>query len=218
MVDDWLHTEGALIQFAGRSLARPGHAQTIWLGDSHVSFLAGGPPRWALVSKRSGDVICWLGPRLMFSIATRGFPTYQIRRLARIAGPRTQLAILLGEIDVRVHLGKAVARGDLDLAFVDEYVRNVADLASRCRRHPVLVVPVPPAGDENLEHQYPKVGALEDRVLAQLALASKLKEAGHAYGVDIFDASRELSLSDGSLRSEFTDDGFHLNARGSKAF
>lgn len=201
----------------------PSGQATIWLGDSHTRFNLGHPEREGRFVRISDADFVWsIGPRLMYSVARRGWPA-DVRMGAafvRRASRRLKLHVcsILGEIDVRVFLGERYATGTLDLSFVAAYVEQCVELARMMHATPVVVVPVPPCGEPDPQHEYPRICNLEQRVAAHQELRRALRESTHSRGVLLFDPTSSLALPSGALRPPLTADGLHLNSPGSDIF
>ena len=205
------------------SRATPSVQATIWLGDSHTRFNLGHPQREGrFVRISDGDFVWSIGPRLMYAVARRGWPADVrmgaafVRRASRRL--RLNVCAVLGEIDVRVFLGERYATDTLDLSFVSAYVARCVELARAMHATPVVVVPVPPYGQPDPQHEYRRICSLEERVAAHQRLRRALRESTDSRGVQLFDPTSRLALPSGALWPALTDDGLHLNPLGSEIF
>ncbi len=197
---------------------------TVWIGDSHGRFNLGQPVVSARLTRASDSDFVWsIGPRLLHSVADRGWPpdvawgSRFLRRPGR--RPLLRLGFVLGEIDVRVFLGKRVESGALDLSFVPAYVARCEKVAGQAGGLAVLVIPVPPSGPPDPLHEFPRVSSLESRVHAHQELREAIHRAASGRPTTrVFDPTPELSSGDGQLEPTFTDDGFHLNSAGAATF
>lgn len=200
------------------------HECDLWIGDSHALFLSGLTPRPYHSPRIAPSVpsrFVWhIGPRLMWSIARKGFPR-GVRRTCGLAGlavrthGRRSLTLVFGEIDVRVHLGTRVGWRPFTSAFV---LRGV-ELAERLRAQRLAVVsPVPPCDIGADNPNFPRVGSLAQRVDAHTRLSSAMRAwHGTTIGrvtVVVIDPACALAADDGSLHSDWTDDGCHTNPAG----
>src|SRR4051812_7599962 len=129
-----------------------GRVRELWIGDSHAVLL--NSPRFpfpVLAPVREGQLAWHVGPLLMHSVATRGFPA-PVERVAAVlhrlpASRQLTCAFAFGEIDVRCHLAPRL-EGGLDTAFVARYVDRVVALTDRIGApRAVIVVPTPPSDD-----------------------------------------------------------------------
>lgn len=190
-----------------------GRPVEMWIGDSHAMSSNRSIVSAAFMTGTDGVVIVRVGPRLMYSLATNGFPAWSMR-IARIAGrmcrPGQILPIFMaGEIDVRVHL---VEHGDRGFGFVQKYVTRCGEFARvlRADRH-FLALPPPPCDVSGFRIWYPVVGSLEERLAVWRSLRDAVTEAAETSGATVLDFSPDVSCPDGSLRPELSDDGAHTN-------
>ena len=197
---------------------------SLWIGDSHSLFF--NQKETAAVLSRAGNAhFVWaLGPRLMWSIGTRGFPV-SLRLAARmlhtvgIESGRVVPIIIVGEIDVRCHLASPSSGAHGDMSFVASYVDNGRKLAASMGSQSVIfVVPVPPGADWAVYSQFPIVGSLNLRLEAfamlRTALAHAVQEGVGTPRAYLLDATDILIDSGGQLDSSLTKDGCHVNREG----
>jgi hypothetical protein len=191
-------------------------ATELWIGDSHAMSVNRRLTNSMFMVAPEGQIIVRVGPRLMASIAFKGFPV-RIERLAAFIAlcgrPGAFIPIFsAGEIDLRAHLAK---RPDDDLAWVDAYVRRCAEFAARIRATRFGVfVPVPPADVAEELIWFPVVGTFAERLAIharlRAALAAAVSAIPHAV---LIDCSDRLAGPDGGMPIEFTVDGVHTNER-----
>ena len=187
----------------------------VWIGDSHALGMNRFPGHAFLTVGREQQVIQRVGPRLMWSLATKGFPE-SVERLAARIGRRAASGTVVplfvaGEIDVRCHLV-----GREDYGFVVDYVERCAAVGRRMgAAKTVIVVPPPPsAACPNVE-EFPILGTIEERAGAFARLRAALAAAVETrHDCVLLDASDDLMAVDGAIRPELTDDGCHTNAVG----
>jgi hypothetical protein len=192
----------------------------IWMGDSHSHFIARSGKRIRKYSVTSdGDLLIWLGPRLLYSISENGFrfncfAKYMLRRF----GTRTVIILVLGEIDCRVHLvSRALHSTSSDLnRMVSKYRSKIEWLLDTFDIETAKVLtPVPPSNIGKIDRNFPRNGSLDERILITKLLSEALQELS-AEDIDVIDLSHILSDTSGSFNSIYTDDGVHVNQLGSK--
>jgi hypothetical protein len=201
--------------------ARRTSLNSLWIGDSHASFLADAPlKRFAVTS--AADAVVWLGPRLMYSLSREGFPDPLLPELRRGLDLTTApIIVTAGEIDCRVHLVERRHRADA-FAFVADYVARASELRIRLNAPRVFLLgPVPPSdsGPENLD--LPRTGTLAERVAVSRGLEAELCESVIRVGDPAISAvplGRHLGdPNTGELARHLSLDGCHVNLLGSRA-
>jgi hypothetical protein len=203
-------------------MRRTSRPTELWIGDSHAMSFNRRIVMGAFLTGPDGQVILRVGPRLMWSLGTKGFPP-RVLKVARLVGRRGVPGAVVpffvaGEIDVRCHLA---SHPDETFEFVDTYVqqcRSVSALMGATRT--VIVVPPPPCDYSDVDgavdlDPYRIVGSLDERLRAFRGLRSALAGAvaGHP-GVDLLDCTDLLADSAGVMQSDLTDDWCHTNVRG----
>lgn len=215
--------------FLGILLGRlAGQEVTLIVGDSHAVILGGGRLETARRIQRASDIgnayIVWLGPKLLHSVARKGFPPWvrvlmsaALTRMAGAAGVRIDL--VFGEIDVRCHLASRLRRvgpaaveglGDEFVAFLRACVENQGVLEVRYHE------PTPPSDLGMQNKAFPRAGTLAERIECHRLLARRIA-AGIAarFGNDprvlFIPNPPGARLEDGSLNPGWTDDGCHFN-------
>jgi hypothetical protein len=196
----------------------------LWIGDSHAVWLNRPWPAPTL-SQAAEDRFVWhLGPRLMYSLARRGYPVavQRVARLLRVTGAGRWVTpvFVAGEIDVRCHLADHVGAAD-PFGFVAHYVaagRAVARAAGAARA--LFVVPVPPSDEVPDYFGFPVRGTLAERLSAFTALRAELlriaAEPSPDVPVAVVDATTDISAPEGGVRVELTVDGCHLKPEGAR--
>ncbi len=198
----------------------------LWIGDSHAVLLNTGDfPIPVLSAVDGGRRYIWhLGPRLLYSIATNGFPPL-VCRVARMAGrlrasQQLTCVFVFGEIDTRCHLAPRMRDG-LPPNLAADYLDAVLGLArSVGSNRTFVVVPPPPSGLIKDHAQFPIAGTLEERQLAHQWLAEALVAAVGKRAdpsCELLDLRQSLADADGLLRPELTYDGCHTNDAGRQA-
>ncbi len=196
----------------------------LWIGDSHAQHFNRGRTPARLFRGRDGQFVYHHGPRLMYSIASRGFDrqVLSFARLVRGVSPPGRLLLVLtaGEIDVRCHLVPQSSRPGFSFDFVDAYVSRAAALADVLGAETVVLAmhpPVSPSAPDRRE--YPVRGSGEDRIAMSEQLRREVHRAAASHAgapphIVVLDATDELADRSGALRSEVTDDEIHTNAAG----
>ncbi|UMG91121.1 SGNH/GDSL hydrolase family protein [Nocardioides sp. TF02-7] len=200
-----------------------GRVRELWIGDSHSVLLNTERfPLW-MGSVGEGRFVWHLGPRILHSIATNGFPPVVERvadRLRRLpASRRLTCFFVFGEIDVRCHLGPRVAAG-IDDAFVTAYVDRAVALADRLGAARVVIVTPTPPSDHIADHvMFPIAGDVAQRTAAHRWLSDALVDAVPAGDprVGVLDLRAALADEDGRLPEALTYDGCHTNDAGRAA-
>jgi len=201
-----------------------GRVQELWVGDSHSVLLNTDRfPLW-MRSVGEGRFVWHLGPRILHSIATNGFPPVvekvadRVRRLP--PARRMTCFISFGEIDVRCHLVPRLG-DDLDPSFVADYVRRAVALAERFGARRIVIVTPPPPSDDIEDHvMFPIAGDIDQRIAAQNWLTDAIVAAVDALEdprVSALDLRDALADESGRLPSELTYDGCHTNDAGRAA-
>ena len=203
-----------------------GRIRELWVGDSHSVLLNTDRfPLW-MAPADDGRFIWHLGPRIMHSVATNGFPPVLervLRGLGRLpASRRLTVLISFGEIDVRCHLADRL--GEQDPAWVRTYVERAVALADGLGAAHVVIVAPPPPSDSIADHvMFPISGDLAARTAAQTwlydALAAAVAARADRRGprVSLLEVGRALADAEGHMRADLTDDGCHTNAAGRAA-
>lgn len=198
------------------AMRRRKRATELWIGDSHALSFNDKVSMTAFSRGPEGQIVRRLGPRLMWSIAQKGFPP-RVHRLVAVVGrwgvPGSIVPVFVaGEIDVRCHL----ADHEADFGFVEDYVARCQELAATMRaRRTVYAVPPPPSEACPSIEQFPVRGTIAERVKGFNSLREALADAvARTPGAELLDATDGLTRDDGSIRPELTDDGCHTNLEG----
>jgi hypothetical protein len=187
-----------------------------WIGDSHAMSVNRELTNSMFMVAPEGQIILRAGPRLMASIAAKGFPT-RVERLAGLVhrcGRRGAFVPIFsaGEIDMRAHLAK---RPDDDFSWVATYVARCADMAAKLRGTRFgIMVPAPPVDVADETIWFPVVGSFGERLAIHGRLRRALATAVAAtpHGV-LIDCTEALTGPDGGMPLQYTVDGVHTNAR-----
>ena len=200
-----------------------GRIRELWIGDSHSVLLNTAKfPLW-MGPVGQGRFVWHLGPRILHSIATKGFPP-RVERVAdrqrRLPGaPPLTCFFVFGEIDVRCHLGPRMAGGP-DADFVATYVRRAVALGERFGAARVVIVTPTPPSDDIADHvMFPIAGDIAERTAAHRWMSDALVAAVPADDpkVSVLDLRPALADADGRLPAELTYDGCHTNEAGRAA-
>lgn len=191
----------------------------LWVGDSHASHL--NTSDWPVPAQNRvapRRYVRHLGPRLMFSLARDGFPPDIVRlarRLGRYGRVPITLLLVVGEIDIRCHLGPRLAGTATPLDFPATYVEHGQALGALARAEQVVfVVPVPPSDEVQDAQGFPVAGTLAERLDVFGRLRAALQAAVDPTDALLLDATPGLADGTGALRTEFSFDGCHVNAAG----
>jgi lysophospholipase L1-like esterase len=191
----------------------------IWIGDSHASHL--NISDWPVPAQNKiipGRYVRHLGPRLMFSVARDGFPPEIVRlarRLGRFGRGEVVILLVVGEIDIRCHLAPRLAGTELALEFPATYVEHGLALGALAKANRLIfVVPVPPSDEVQDAEGFPVAGTLAQRLDAFSRVRAALHAAVDPSSALLLDATPGLADATGSLRSELSFDGCHVNEAG----
>lgn len=187
----------------------------LWIGDSHAMTFNRHIDYSTFMLTRRGQLILRVGPRLMFSLASKGFPE-RVDRAARLAerfGRADALypVFCAGEIDVRNHLTE---HPETDYAFVEQYVEQCRSLARRLRATRLAVVVPPPPCDVDPRYAWwPVIGTIEQRVQVHGRLRAALAASAARHDdVVLLDFTDLLADADGKMPMELSTEGVHTNA------
>ncbi|GAB3855535.1 hypothetical protein GCM10028801_11310 [Nocardioides maradonensis] len=198
-----------------------GRTGELWIGDSHAVLLNTEKFPFFMGSTRRDQFVWHLGPRIMHSIATKGFPSVvriHARRLGRLPTTRRLTCFFVfGEIDVRCHLPRAGA--DLDTTWVKQYVEQAIGLADSMNAGRIVLVTPPPPSDEIADHvMFPIAGDIEARTAAHRWLTETLVAAvPDDPRITVLDLRPALADDQGRLPAALTYDGCHTNDAGRAA-
>jgi hypothetical protein len=195
----------------------------LWIGDSHAVCLNRPLTTTPLSAGPDRQVIWHLGPRLMHTIARRGYPA-GVRRAARwirrVGRPGTlALFVSAGEIDVRCHLVQRATEPGFNLDFIHDYVAQSAALAEEMGAAVLVIAAhLPPSAKVPNYRMFPVRGTLEERI----AMSERVRERLHDEVAActgpvrclVLDLTDMLSNPDGSMDQAFTHDGVHTNQAG----
>jgi hypothetical protein len=190
----------------------------IWIGDSHSRYINGsGQSAKRYEATKSSELVIWVGPRLLYSIAKKGFRLNPLdRKLLRRFGKDSTCVFVFGEIDCRAHLASGFRFMDQEelTTISEEYKNQILELASRYNfSHCIVVSPIPPSNFGLIDPKFPRVGSLDERVLATNALTNSLTKLGEQ-NFAILDLSSFLASEDGTLNPSYSQDGVHVNSVG----
>lgn len=192
----------------------------IWIGDSHAHFIANnGEPLKRVTLTNNNHLVVYLGPRLLYSVATKGFQfDYMTTAILHLASQSQPVVLVFGEIDCRVHLVSKVK--PLEQNIFDGIASNFLDNVNGMVRQfnfgePILLSPVPPSDLGQSLNKYPRNGSILQRISVTRSLTAALIKTASSHCICL-DLSQLLSDDIGALRSSLTDDGVHTNTRGSK--
>lgn len=196
------------------AMRRRSRRTELWIGDSHAMSVNRDVTNSTFMRAPQGQLILRVGARLMYSIATSGFPP-RILRLARFVnrfGRRGALVpiFLMGEIDVRVHLP---ARPEASLDWVARYVERCTHVAELLKAERfAFFVTTPPVDVAEEDVWFPITGTIDERIEAHGRLRAALGDAVQRVpGALLIDLTDDLTGADGAMPAEWTMDGAHTN-------
>lgn len=204
--------------------SRSHHHTELWVGDSHAQhFNSGQRVHARLFRGREGQFIYHHGPRLMYSIATRGFDARVVsfvKVLAKLTPPGRLIPIFVaGEIDVRCHLVPQSSSPHFSFDFVDAYVARAAAIADLLNAPAVVLAVHPPSSPMAPDRpDYPVRGSgkarleMSERLRAEVRRA--VKDRSGPRPVLLLDATSDLADAQGALLPGVTDDWIHTNSTG----
>lgn len=183
-----------------------------WVGDSHAAFIAADQLVKPWSRSLDGDLVFWLGPELAFNYRAR--TSFQGWRRRVLAWSSIEVAVfVLGEIDVRVHLGNDEWK--MSTTWVQSYVNEVAKTMQLLRlTRAVILGPVPPSANAANNQQFPIRGTADARVSANEWLTVELQDLCRETTIDFVPLNQVVADSKGYLHSAFERDGCHLNSDG----
>lgn len=212
----------ALVRFAA-ALRRQSPVE-LWIGDSHAQHYNWRQTPTRLFRGPDGQFVYHHGPRLMHSVATRGFERHVVlfARWARRLGSSGRVVVVFsaGEIDVRCHLVPRSGSPDFSLDFVDRYLERVEEVATILGASRIVVAMHPPASPTAPDRPaFPVRGGGRERI----AMSERLRQEVHGavdrradLRLSVLDPTDDLSTGDGGLRPELTDDQIHTNEVGQR--
>lgn len=187
----------------------------LWIGDSHAMTFNRHIDYSTFMLTRRGQLILRIGPRLMWSLARKGFPERverAVRLASRFARPDALYPVFCaGEVDVRNHLTE---HPDTDYAFVERYVEQCRSVAQRLKASRLaLVVPPPPCDVDPRYAWWPVIGTIEERVAVHARMRAALHAAAAAHeDTTVLDFTDLLADETGKMPMELSTEGVHTNA------
>lgn len=203
------------------AMRRRRRATELWIGDSHALTFNAPVSLRAFSVAGEGQIIRRIGPRLMYSVAHKGFPP-RVHRIVRLVNswgrPGSLVPVFIcGEIDVRAHLA---GLADATYDFVPLYVQRCMELAEGLKAERAYFAVPPPQSEAcpSIE-EFPVTGTIAQRVAVFDRLRKELAAAVAATpGAELLDATDLLAGPDGAIKPELTDDGAHVNLDGMALF
>ena len=187
----------------------------LWIGDSHAVYMRRGLRSCFGQNKPIESLLYWLGPRLIFSISRSGFPlSLFFQTFIRLWKPRTVI-ISLGEIDVRMFLSNPKFR---KTGWIADYLFRVLELCNKLKLNEIYLLTNIPVSNLPPLDPIERVGNITERLKgfnwlqAQIKLELKNnKDFSKIHYLDLHDC---LNGADGTLSSNLSDDGIHVNVAG----
>jgi hypothetical protein len=197
------------------AMRRRSRRTELWIGDSHAMAVNRELSNAMFMRGPDGQLILRAGPKLMYSIARKGFPP-RVMRVAWLVSRFGRAGALVpvfsaGEIDVRVHLP---IRLDAPLDWVAEYVDSCMRLARLLKAdRSGFFVPTPPVDVPEDDVWFPITGPIEDRLDAHRKLREALAKAVESVPNAVLLDTTDLFTGGptGGMPIELTRDGAHAN-------
>ena len=142
----------------------------------------------------------------------------RIRIVLRIAGNNQPIVVILGEIDCRVHfVEKTLVLGIEEFDNIAHNYKNfvISLINTYCLSKAIIIAPFPPSNLGVNNPKFPRNGSISERVLVTKMITESLLRISSTQ-FDVINCSPNISIKDGSLDENYTDDGVHLNFLGSK--
>ncbi len=193
---------------------------TIWLGDSHTHFFSRNGERIRHFSfSNKGHLIIWLGPRLLYTISSKGFNlSIFVRTVLRISGKDRIFIFSFGEIDCRVHfVTKSLYKGPSEFdKIIFSYKKEVLNFLQKyAGRASLVLTPVPPSDYGLTNPLFPRIGSLTDRIQVTELLTQSLVAAS-SQEFAVVNILNLLADENGSLDPRYSNDGVHVNHLGAE--
>lgn len=186
----------------------------LFVGDSHNNFLNEidfkTKHRWNF--SKSGDIVIWVGPKLMYSVGLYGLRFSRSEYMALKLLNISEAYFNFGEIDVRVHGAKLKNSTNIE-TLVRNYLSKVKLFSSKIgvkEFHVINLIPPSDLGTQNPE--FPRNESLIFRI--ELTKSINYQLATQASKFTVIDQYTCLADAEGKLNSEYTSDGLHVNSMG----
>ena len=200
---------------------------SIYLGDSHVWYLAKcfpSNPNSHVFLNAQGDIVFWIGPRLMHSVGMKGFKLNIFQKLTLFILRNRKILTLIvhvGEIDCRMHSNKLLEKPNVDL-MVRRFLERLLDIRKSFRfQNLIVITPIPPSDFSRQNEEYPRNGSRHLRIETTARVTASILEMSENFGFNTLDAQKTLGIVGntqitGALDQSLTLDGCHINAKGSE--
>jgi lysophospholipase L1-like esterase len=188
------------------------------IGDSHCRFWSGHDSVHA-PDRLPGIVTCHVGPGLAWNLIEPAAQTRAgrsvLRALRDLAAQDYAGWVLLcfGEIDLRAHVLKHAADGDLRARVERLVERYLAFVANARHIHPRIALWGPGASqpaDMPDNPDFPAIGSEAERNAATVLFTALLEERGDRAGVPVLSLLPLLLDEQGRTRRELLFDGYHI--------
>jgi lysophospholipase L1-like esterase len=202
-------------------------SQIVFMGDSHAWYLANcvpATPKSHVFLNEQGELVIWLGPRLMYSVGAKGFNFGALQALALLIAKKknfSYLVVCLGEIDCRMYSSKLENSSDL-VKLVNRYYEHLLRTSETYGFREVLVItPIPPSDLGAVNESFPRRSSLETRVSTTSILTQNLIEFSEKFGFKTINSQALLGLASsstiiGELNGAYSLDGCHVNKDGAE--
>jgi hypothetical protein len=202
-------------------------SQIVFMGDSHAWYLAScvpATPKSHVFLNEQGELVIWIGPRLMYSVGAKGFNFGALQALALLIAKKknfSYLVVHLGEIDCRMYSSKLENSSDL-VKLVNRYYEHLLRTSKTYGFREVLVItPIPPSDLGAVNESFPRRSSLETRVSTTSILTQYLIEFSEKFGFKTINSQALLGLASsstiiGELNGDYSLDGCHVNKDGAE--
>jgi len=205
----------SIIVLTLKSLRKSKQEIYLVVGDSHSCYIS----NTKLVRFAEGPFgffSFWVGPRLMYSIAHKGFPVSRMEKSALKRMNFSAICFSFGEIDIRAHLAENPDFLHASTNWINLYIMKCIEFANDvCGKLAVIIIPPPPSDWAFDNISFPKRGDLQQRVSAHNTVRKLLlQSASDTRNITAIDLTNEFSDQQGELSRQFSDDGCHINFHG----
>jgi hypothetical protein len=202
-------------------------SKTIYIGDSHIWYIATktkSTKKSRIHFNSNGDLILWLGPKLMYTIGAKGFKFSILQKASLYIANKKNYKNLIahfGEIDCRVWSSKLDNIENIDL-ISKRYILQIENLCNFYGfTRSLLISPIPPSDKGQLNLEFPRNGSLATRVqvtnrLTQSLIANRRPNYIEVLNSQSLVGSNPSSADFGALDEIYSLDGCHVNPAGAE--
>lgn len=186
--------------------------QVIYIGDSHsYSFSLPFEPTDDNINKlikiNNTEYLCWLGPRLLYSVIDKGINPDLVSILNYFRSCKEQIILVwfLGEIDIRVFGKEKYLKTNENMDhLIKNYVEYLSSNFSNFRN--IIAIPAKPSDIGFNNPSYPKNGSLDERIIVFKLFEKAVK---NQKAIPYFDQNKFV-IGDYLSKNE-TNDGTHFD-------